>query len=424
MTACPLHSVDSLVGVTSPNSGASRSPWELVEYKELDAKAKKYQRLSRWALTLELTLSVAAGFTALGGTRGSALIALSLLVTGLIVGVLASRLNWAMKWHESRSEAELTVSAYWRRSIDALPPDDADQIRLRGEHYLNGRILDQQAYYTRRTAEFISYSRLSRLAIWLLYAVSALVAALQVFGTIDIDLVGPTIALVASVRVWSESREWERTAGIYAYCASFLDQESIQTITLIDRDALSTRELTTVVRRVEDQLSSESERWLALNNFDLFDKRKYANRADAATTVAVLDVQEAWNRVKFGKLYLPIEQPIPARQLTEPFHWSSAKGDALIGQPGDWLVEDGAQKWTVADAVFRETYEQVDNGTYAKRAPVFARMVSGNVTLVTLEGNIALSPGDWLVCNLNGDCWGMTAVQFASKYRPALPSGS
>lgn len=355
----------------------------------------------------------------MGGDRGWVLVALILLVAGLLVGLVASRLQWATKWHESRSQAELLVSSFWRRSSASL--DDAE-VRSLAQDYLDNRIVDQQEYYTRRAQEYRRYSRAAKTVIWVLYIACAVVAALQVMAIVSLDVVGPAIALVASVRVWGESHQWERTAGVYAYCSTFLAQEGARTQTKLANGEPSAPDLARLVRRVEDQLSSEAERWLALNNFDLFDKKKYSQLIAMPTPGAILDMDEAWSVVQHQELFLAVGGHLPARQLTEAVQWTNEKGELLTGQPGDWLLGEGAQRWTVIDSVFRSTYEAIGDGVYEKRAPVRAMKLPAGLTLATLEGTITLEAGDWMVCNLSGECWGMSESQFTAKYRPS-PEG-
>lgn len=405
--------------MTSPDAGTTTSPWDLPEYNTLDARATKYQRLARAALVLELTLSVSAGFMAMSGERAWVLAALIFLMAGLLVGMLASRFQWATKWHEARSQAELLVSSFWRRSNESLEDEDTSSHAV---NYLNYRILDQQAYYTRRAREFQGFSRAARTAVWVLYATCALIAALQVMSIVSFDLVGPAIALVASVRVWGESHQWERSAGVYAYCSSFLAQEAAQTQAKLSEGRVSAPDLAGLVQRVEDQLSSESERWLALNNFDLFDRRKYSGLIAAPTPNGILSMDSAWSFVQRQGLFLAVGGHVPARQLTEAVQWTNEKGEQLTGQPGDWLLGEGSERWTVIDSVFQATYQNIGEGLYEKHAPVRAVKLSDSLTLATLEGTITLEPGDWLVCNLSGECWGMSDSQFTAKYSPS-PEG-
>jgi len=392
------------------------SPWDLPEYNELDGRAKRFQRLSRFLLVFELSLEVGAGFIAIWSGRSWVLTAMVMLLIAVLAGMFESRVGWTRQWHESRSRAELLVSAFWRRSYPSLWSRDDEDAGPEAQAYLVNRVMDQQGYYSRRAAEYIARARVARVAIWGLYATCALVAALEAAGKLDADFVGPMIALVASVRIWSESHEWERTAGIYAHCSSFLVQQGTRMKTIIASGSFPARELATILERVEDQLASEADRWLALNNFELFDERKYGGERGGPVPDNILEMDAAWSLVQGQDLYVPSSSPVPAKRLDAEFDWSNENGERLTGSAGDWILGEGEDRWSVIDSVFRETYREVGAGLYEKHAPVHAVKVSDALSLITLEGAITLAPGDWLVCNLSGECWGMSDNQFTAKY--------
>jgi hypothetical protein len=89
-------------------------------------------------------------------------------------------------------------------------------------------------------------------------------------------------------------------------------------------------------------------------------------------------------------------------------------------KPGDWLVENGDETYTVDGETFARTYRQVGLGVYEKVAPVWARQATGPGSIETLEGPTRYAAGDYLVYQdasaTSG--WAIDGKRFAELYEP------
>ncbi|AKH21031.1 hypothetical protein [Sedimenticola thiotaurini] len=95
-------------------------------------------------------------------------------------------------------------------------------------------------------------------------------------------------------------------------------------------------------------------------------------------------------------------------------------GAEQFAAPGDWLVDNNGDIYTVAADVFARTYRQVSPGRFIKATPVWARRATRPGALPTREGESHFAAGDYLVFNqpdaTDGYC--MTAEQFHALYEP------
>lgn len=96
--------------------------------------------------------------------------------------------------------------------------------------------------------------------------------------------------------------------------------------------------------------------------------------------------------------------------------WTTSHGDVLHASAGDWWVNDGDDRWSVAGDIFRDTYEHLDGDNYRKTAIVTAAVVDRAWAVQTLEGLATGRQGDWLVRNPSGECWPVTAEVFERRY--------
>lgn len=93
-------------------------------------------------------------------------------------------------------------------------------------------------------------------------------------------------------------------------------------------------------------------------------------------------------------------------------------GGIQHAKPGDWLVDNGDDVYTVDADTFVQTYQQTSPGRWQKVAPVWAEraMEPGHVT--TQEGRTCYEAGDWLVSNdVQGiDMYAIKADKFVTLY--------
>src|SRR5918995_843978 len=62
-------------------------------------------------------------------------------------------------------------------------------------------------------------------------------------------------------------------------------------------------------------------------------------------------------------------------------------------KPGDWIVDNDGDVYTVDADVFADTYRQVASGTYIKATPVWAERASAAGAVMTKEGVTHYAPG-------------------------------
>jgi hypothetical protein len=89
-------------------------------------------------------------------------------------------------------------------------------------------------------------------------------------------------------------------------------------------------------------------------------------------------------------------------------------------KPGDWIVDNEGDVYTVDAQVFARTYRRVSPGMYAKVAPVWAEVAETGGVIPTKEGESRYAPGDYLVYNdeAGTDAYCMSAEKFAAMYEP------
>jgi hypothetical protein len=89
-------------------------------------------------------------------------------------------------------------------------------------------------------------------------------------------------------------------------------------------------------------------------------------------------------------------------------------------KPGDWLVDNAGDVYTVDAEVFARTYREVSPGVYAKVTPVWAEVAPVGGVIQTKEGTSHYQAGDYLVYNeedgTDGYC--MSAQKFEEMYGP------
>lgn len=116
------------------------------------------------------------------------------------------------------------------------------------------------------------------------------------------------------------------------------------------------------------------------------------------------------------------DQAVSAVCLSLEFEGFSYRkwGDTQTAQPGDWLVDNAGDVYTVAAATFARTYREVGPGRWVKSTPVWAEQAAVAGSVATKEGRTHYEAGDWLVSNDEdgGDAYAITAAKFATLYEP------
>lgn len=113
---------------------------------------------------------------------------------------------------------------------------------------------------------------------------------------------------------------------------------------------------------------------------------------------------------------------VNAEQRTEPWSWTSASGQPMRAEAGDWAVSGhaGGQPWSVRDDIFRSTHEHVDGNTWRRCGVVKARKARGEEVIQTLEGPLTAEPGDWIVQGSHGEQWPVDPDTFKQQYQGPL----
>ncbi|MBL8329320.1 MAG: hypothetical protein JNJ71_10745 [Rubrivivax sp.] len=93
-------------------------------------------------------------------------------------------------------------------------------------------------------------------------------------------------------------------------------------------------------------------------------------------------------------------------------------GHEQRANPGDWLVDNAGDVYTVEASTFRQTYRQVGPGRWVKAAPVWAEQAVQAGSVATKEGRTDYQAGDWLVANHpdGSDAYAISAARFEQLY--------
>ncbi len=90
-------------------------------------------------------------------------------------------------------------------------------------------------------------------------------------------------------------------------------------------------------------------------------------------------------------------------------------------KPGDWIVNNEGDVYTVDAAVFDRTYRSVEKGAYVKTTPIWAEVAAKDGEVRTKEGVSHYSAGDYLVSNEEdgSDSYCIGEKKFREMYEPA-----
>jgi hypothetical protein len=89
-------------------------------------------------------------------------------------------------------------------------------------------------------------------------------------------------------------------------------------------------------------------------------------------------------------------------------------------KPGDWIVDNGGDIYSVDAEVFAKTYRKTGAGTYVKTTPIWAEIATEDGSVATKEGESHYKSGDYLVYNNEDgtDAYCISAAKFESMYEP------
>ncbi|HEX7159566.1 MAG TPA: hypothetical protein VF214_11165 [Edaphobacter sp.] len=88
--------------------------------------------------------------------------------------------------------------------------------------------------------------------------------------------------------------------------------------------------------------------------------------------------------------------------------------------PGDWLVNNNGDTYTIDRDAFARTYKPTGPGTYVKVTPVWAEVATKVGEISTKQGSTRFEAGDYLVYNEphGGDGYAVPKCQFEEMYEP------
>ena len=87
-------------------------------------------------------------------------------------------------------------------------------------------------------------------------------------------------------------------------------------------------------------------------------------------------------------------------------------------KPGDWLVNNGGDVYSIDRETFARTYRQTGPGTFVKVTPVWAEVATEPGVVRTKEGSTHYERGDYLVYNQpdGGDAYAVSRAAFERMY--------
>jgi hypothetical protein len=93
-------------------------------------------------------------------------------------------------------------------------------------------------------------------------------------------------------------------------------------------------------------------------------------------------------------------------------------GGEQRAKPGDWIVDNDGDVYTVDADSFERTYRKVATGAYVKTTPVWAERAATAGSVTTKEGSTQYQAGDYLVSNSSdgSDEYAMTSEKFEELY--------
>ncbi len=86
--------------------------------------------------------------------------------------------------------------------------------------------------------------------------------------------------------------------------------------------------------------------------------------------------------------------------------------------PGDWLVDNDGDVYTISDDTFARTYRLERPGLYRKIAPVWAWVAQAKGTIRSEEGETEYEPGDYVAFHAPDAKlgWALKADKFHERY--------
>ncbi|MCW8976434.1 MAG: hypothetical protein OQK42_05095 [Sedimenticola sp.] len=89
-------------------------------------------------------------------------------------------------------------------------------------------------------------------------------------------------------------------------------------------------------------------------------------------------------------------------------------------KPGDWLVDNGGDVYSIDADSFKKTYQKIEPGRYRKTTPVWAEKAHTDGRIKTKEGESEYQAGDFIVFNHpdRTDGYPVAETLFLAMYEP------
>lgn len=111
---------------------------------------------------------------------------------------------------------------------------------------------------------------------------------------------------------------------------------------------------------------------------------------------------------------------VTARRRDVPWDWTTAHGETLRGEAGDWeVVDETGATHSVAAGIFEATHREVGANRFERTGTVQARPAQTGELVETLEGTTTARDGQWVVRGEHGEEWLISGARLRSGYRPA-----
>jgi len=134
----------------------------------------------------------------------------------------------------------------------------AQPYQVRREAYINGRILDQQGWYTRKAKENKQRGQFWLIASIVFEFAGLIGGALRAFADLDVDLLGILVALAATATAWVQAKQHQNLATAYGVTALELASVAAEAEALDDESAWGR-----FVGEAEEAISREHTLWRA-----------------------------------------------------------------------------------------------------------------------------------------------------------------
>lgn len=130
-------------------------------------------------------------------------------------------------------------------------------------------------------------------------------------------------------------------------------------------------------------------------------------------------------RQKFVKRSSQFVVAVQLDLLTNGFTYQKW-GSVQSCKPGDWIVNNNGDTYTINRDVFLATYKATAPGQYVKTTPVWAEVATNSGEVHTKQGSTHYEPGDYLVYNASDseDGYAVPKTTFERMYELSNdPSG-